>query len=556
VAVRRFDGIDDEIRFDAGDCDTVNSAITLVALVRPSDADSSEETVFRMRQNNSTGGSRYGLEIVDWGNWRQLILTGPGYLDSPGGAWWTQNAWALLAVTKAAGTATPRFHSYRWDTSTWAHQNAGSSTGDTGSVGQVSIGAGSFTGDVAAAAAWDSVLSDAMLEDLAEVEALEEWLDFGPNGLWLLGQGSTATPVEDLTGGGADQYSITGTSVVQADPPIPYEAEGGSELEEQVDDSVSVSDSVTIQWSARRSVGDGVVAADQASRHWAAERTVADDTTATDDTATTWAANRSVDDQAETSDDVTPSARYVRSVDDTLTGTDDLASAWATSRTVDDSLEAGDQVDRTLDLKRQVDDAATATDQAARQASFVRDLSDDLEATDDVQTAEAGKVREQVDDTVEATDEAKTAWTAHLAIDDSLEAADQVSAREAGHDTLNLGDSLEATDDLSAAISIRIDDSATLADDVQTDSAAQIRLTIDDGITVTDSWARTWVASRHAFEVMQALDDLVVGFGSQPATVDLRELATTSVALRAAATTGVRLRERATTSIQLTEEPR
>lgn len=127
--------------------------------------------------------------------------------------------WYLVAVTKADGTATPRFHFYRYDTQVWVHENAsatmvdqglpaGSPTLHIGSEGNVS----NYTsGDIACAGVWlSAALSDAALEGM--VGSIASWEAQSPTALWLLNQTVTTDPVNDRIGD-ADQTAIAGTTV-------------------------------------------------------------------------------------------------------------------------------------------------------------------------------------------------------------------------------------------------------------------------------------------------------------------------------------------------------
>jgi hypothetical protein len=112
----------------------------------------------------------------------------------------------------------------------WTHQSAacdatlGAVTGGSLLLGASEYGAGSSL-DWAAFGEWNSFLSEAAVEDLGGVAALADWHDAeGADHLLMFDQASVATAVTDYTGNGADQTAITGTSVLEEDPPIPYEA--------------------------------------------------------------------------------------------------------------------------------------------------------------------------------------------------------------------------------------------------------------------------------------------------------------------------------------------
>jgi hypothetical protein len=72
-------------------------------------------------------------------------------------------------------------------------------------------------GRLAVIGIWQSVLTNTQIEGLTS--ALSAWKDLGPTALWAFNQASTTTPVTDLTGGGADQTAITGTTAVTGDDP-------------------------------------------------------------------------------------------------------------------------------------------------------------------------------------------------------------------------------------------------------------------------------------------------------------------------------------------------
>jgi hypothetical protein len=136
--------------------------------------------------------------------------------------------WALVAVTKEAGTVAARAHVYRFDTKAWTHTacvnaltNATANAGGYLQFGQWGE-ADQLRALYAAAAAWGKVLTDKEIEELVAVSYLEEWLKRSPAGLWLFKQQSGAETVKDLTGNGADQAELVGTEYSAAEPPIPY----------------------------------------------------------------------------------------------------------------------------------------------------------------------------------------------------------------------------------------------------------------------------------------------------------------------------------------------
>jgi hypothetical protein len=134
------------------------------------------------------------------------------------------DGWVLVSVAKATGTAVPRMGKFVYSSGTWTFSNGGAglaygSGGDNLQIG-AAFGTRFFDGDLAAVAAFSRELSDSQLASLAF--SLDAWLSAGPAGMWVLDQASTGMPVLDWTGGGANQSTITGTSVATASPPIGY----------------------------------------------------------------------------------------------------------------------------------------------------------------------------------------------------------------------------------------------------------------------------------------------------------------------------------------------
>lgn len=128
------------------------------------------------------------------------------------------DTWYLVACGKATGSNTPRVHIYNYGTNAWTHENTGAAITDAtavGTTGSLAIGARNadqfMPGDIAIAGFWASNLTDGEVERLPI--RLPDWYALAPTGLWLLDQGATTMSVPDLTGGGGNQTSLTGTAV-------------------------------------------------------------------------------------------------------------------------------------------------------------------------------------------------------------------------------------------------------------------------------------------------------------------------------------------------------
>lgn len=142
------------------------------------------------------------------------------------------DGWRLLAVTKADGSSTVRGHSYDYGDQAWTHTDY-STKGDStnGPVTTVQVGRNNgfneyLNADLAVVGVWGSVLTDNQLEGLTD--ALIDWVTLSPAALWAFNQSSVASDVLDISGGGADQSSITGTSVVSDPPGFDYAITAGA----------------------------------------------------------------------------------------------------------------------------------------------------------------------------------------------------------------------------------------------------------------------------------------------------------------------------------------
>jgi hypothetical protein len=140
--------------------------------------------------------------------------------------------WALLAATKAAGTAKAQLYAYRFDTKAWVNEEGAFAIADAAANpgGYIQLGMWEsgepLNALYAAGAMWNKVLSKAEIEELAAVKSIESWLGKSPVGMWMFNQASVEETVKDLTGNGANQVERTGTTVSEENPPIPYIATG------------------------------------------------------------------------------------------------------------------------------------------------------------------------------------------------------------------------------------------------------------------------------------------------------------------------------------------
>lgn len=143
------------------------------------------------------------------------------------------NTWYLFVARKPQGNAAARFSLYNFSTATWVHEIGGATIGDWATPG--AGGSIRFTypgepdnldGTIAVRAAWANTLAwsagaagDTALEAAGLESSLLSWVAAAPSALWSFNQEAVTTPVVDLTGGGANQTAITGTSVITTDDP-------------------------------------------------------------------------------------------------------------------------------------------------------------------------------------------------------------------------------------------------------------------------------------------------------------------------------------------------
>lgn len=120
------------------------------------------------------------------------------------------DGWFLGAVTKATGSATPRFHRYRWSANDWSHVNGGSNAADPAlTATQIRVGADH---SLQGSNSWDGQIVAVMfipqyvMAD-GEVERLpagrwDRWVDSGKPGFLVEYPGGRDNPI---LGGSRDQ---------------------------------------------------------------------------------------------------------------------------------------------------------------------------------------------------------------------------------------------------------------------------------------------------------------------------------------------------------------
>ena len=181
------------------------SAYSLIALINPDSSSRGAALTLRVSSVNKA------QIIIDSGSW----FGGQDFTGMAGSLAPQAGDWQVIGLTHAAGSNVYRWHYWNYtDGGSTFHSNGTWTVGNPGAIDEIRLGDGDneSKGDVAVLAVWDSVLSDGDFDTLA-TDQLSDWMALDPTALW-------ADDLEtDLTGGGADLLSTTGTVDVGTDPP-------------------------------------------------------------------------------------------------------------------------------------------------------------------------------------------------------------------------------------------------------------------------------------------------------------------------------------------------
>lgn len=205
---RQFNGASDVIQTAAGSTPSGVGAFTWLCLWRPLAVNAGGI----MSCVNAGATRLWGVNPFFTGD---MFYAASGFTSMP---YAVADNWVLDGFSRAGGgVAQPvTGHHYVYDTATWTHPALGN-VGDGGAAadsvyhGQL-FSAGEFlNGRLAVIGVWPSVLSNAQVEGLTG--GLAAWSALSPAALWAYNQAATTDPLTDLTGHGADQLAITGTTV-------------------------------------------------------------------------------------------------------------------------------------------------------------------------------------------------------------------------------------------------------------------------------------------------------------------------------------------------------
>ncbi len=208
---RTFNGTTDYLNTTIGACAALSGDLSIAMVTRAS-TDGVSGLGFGIGGANRWSIGKDSTNVIRWGNAATAVKGTT--------AWTVSSGWVFVAATKPAGSSTGRVHLYVYQTRTWVHENAvgvamPDAVPDAGANFGARAGPGSFYGgDIAVGGAWAANLTDAQVEALAF--RLHSWWLPSTKGIWVLDQAATGTKVWDLTGNGANESTITGTSVASS----------------------------------------------------------------------------------------------------------------------------------------------------------------------------------------------------------------------------------------------------------------------------------------------------------------------------------------------------
>ncbi|HEX6969112.1 MAG TPA: DUF4082 domain-containing protein [Micromonosporaceae bacterium] len=223
-AVREFDGVDDRIITAVGQVPPATGPVTVLALWKPLGLD---RGCLIRAVDTDTDSTVIGMNPYDDGN---VYVSAGNFTSMP---YTGSEGWLITGAGKAGGNdPAPVGHWYDFDTGTWSHPTLSQLNGTSAVPDEIRFGwnASSEFGAMrlALVGVWDSKLDNATVEQLAS--SLQAWVDSSPVVLLPFTQPSADVPVQDLTGGGADQMSIVGTVAVRDDVPAGFDLGTGSPL--------------------------------------------------------------------------------------------------------------------------------------------------------------------------------------------------------------------------------------------------------------------------------------------------------------------------------------
>lgn len=212
---RQFNGTSDHIQTTIG-AFSANVAFGTMAMIWKSNAQARWHGL--MGTHNSGGTVQWALEIDN-----SNTLSGGtsiSFSSATGMTVTTADGWCILVYGKDTGSVAPRYHKCVLATDAWSHTNGSTPLANgtaPGAAGTWRFGRWSTTdyasGQFALAAAWTSRnLTDTEAETMSG--GLHAWHALAPDAMWMFDQTATTQVVADITGKGANQNGVSGTTPI------------------------------------------------------------------------------------------------------------------------------------------------------------------------------------------------------------------------------------------------------------------------------------------------------------------------------------------------------
>jgi hypothetical protein len=219
---RTFNGSSDYIRQSIGGASAITHGTIALILRRTADGTTRGTVVC----NDSSQAGVFGLEIRSTNAPR--MATGAASAVASSMTVVSADGWVFLAAAKDTGNVKVRYAKYVYSTDTWTYDDSSANLANnatSAASGYIRLGSWDntfteyFTGEIAAAAVYANVkLTDTQM--LGMPFDLAAWYNVAPTALWVLDQQDVGQTNNDLTGNGAGQSSISGTTVSTASVPV------------------------------------------------------------------------------------------------------------------------------------------------------------------------------------------------------------------------------------------------------------------------------------------------------------------------------------------------
>lgn len=227
----RFDSADDDVRFTPGALTSYTMGpVTMAALINRNETSTWHGIVTILDAGGGDGSTPVLIDALEIDDTNHLSFWNgrgsPASAEIAGAAstsFGTDTTnWFVVAVSWGGASTAPKFHWKQLSSGSWTHQAISDGTGqdckpivsaDRIIIGTDPSGGDDFGGDVVWAGIVKSNVADATIENL-DTLSFQTVVDFGWD--WLVGFEASGTQT-DRTGGGGDQASISGTSLV-SDP--------------------------------------------------------------------------------------------------------------------------------------------------------------------------------------------------------------------------------------------------------------------------------------------------------------------------------------------------